>query len=338
MRHAVPGSPAEITVPWLSGVLADAPGCAGLHVTAIAPHVIGEGFGLDGTVVRLGLETSPAPPPFPLVAKLARAKPGGVEIGFYRTAARHMPIRLPRFLAGDVDEAAARAFLLLECIEPAAQGDALVGATAPQAEAVVRQMARFHAAFAGFGPPRDLPAWGTEPGRLEAALRERIPRFLERYGATLPDGGRELVAALPEAAPAAEARLLAARPTLIHGDLHLDNVLFPPQGEPVILDWTHARSGPAAVDLARFLIEGLSNAARPRLQEALLDSYARLVGGDRERIGADVGIAFVRCAAGAVTWAGAEDRALEHPRAERVLASLVKNATAAALDAQGAED
>jgi hypothetical protein len=62
------------------------------------------------------------------------------------------------------------------------------------------------------------------------------------------------------------------------------------------------------------------------------------VGGDRERIGADVGLAFVRSTAGAVAWGGTKERGLEHPRAERVLASFVRNAVAAALDAQGAED
>ena len=42
--------------------------------------------------------------------------------------------------------------------------------------------------------------------------------------------------------------------TLVHADLHLDNVLFEEEGRPVILDWARAARGPAAIDLVELLL------------------------------------------------------------------------------------
>ena len=50
--------------------------------------------------------------------------------------------------------------------------------------------------------------------------------------------------------------LLADVPdTLLHGDFHLDNVLFPPTG-PVILDWARVARGPAFLELADVALTG----------------------------------------------------------------------------------
>jgi len=332
MMRAVPGTPAEITPAWLAAMLAEAPGFADLRVTGLTPVVIGEGFGLDGTVVRLGLKTSPAPPPFPLVAKLARAKGGAIENDFYRRLAPLMPIRLPRLLASAVDEDADRAVLLLEDMGPAEQGDILKGATRAQVQAVVRSMARFHAAFAGHDVLKDLRPWGSRRTPLVEIVRERTPLFLERYGASLPPGGLDLVASLPDALPEIDAELLAAPRTLLHGDLHIENVIFPPRAEPVILDWTGACSGPAAADLGHLLVEGPTPAERARLADDLLDLHVAVAGGDRGRLAREVRLAYVKHAARALGWGGKEHPGVDHPRVPPLVDAVVRNAFAAALD------
>jgi hypothetical protein len=333
MMRAVPGTPAELTPAWLTASLAGAPGFSGIRVTALSRQVIGEGFGLDGTVVRLGLETSPAPPPIPLVAKLARAKPGRIETDFYRRLAPLMPIRLPRLLASAVDAEGDRAVLLLEDIGPAEQGDILKGVTREQAEAVVRSMARFHRAFAGHDVLEDLPPWESQRARLVEIVRARTPLFLERYGASLPPRGLELVASLPDALPEIEAELLAAPRTLLHGDLHVENVIFPPRGEPVILDWTGACSGPAAADLSHLLVEGPTPAERARFAEDLIDLHVAVAGGDRGRLAREVRLAYVTHAARALGWGGKEHPGVDHPRVPPLVDAVVRNAFAAALDA-----
>ena len=51
-----------------------------------------------------------------------------------------------------------------------------------------------------------------------------------------------------------EERLSGAPQTLLHADLHLDNVLFDGGVDhPVILDWARVSRGPAAIDLVELL-------------------------------------------------------------------------------------
>jgi thiamine kinase-like enzyme len=54
---------------------------------------------------------------------------------------------------------------------------------------------------------------------------------------------------------------------------HLDNVLFRLDGTAVLLDWSGATTGPAAVDLARLLTEGVNAGARHELATDLISAY-----------------------------------------------------------------
>jgi hypothetical protein len=316
----IPSAPADVTPAWLEAVLRAQPDFADVRIRGVEPHLIGERYGLAGTVVRLDIRAG-ASLPFPLVAKLSAARPGAAEIGFYRNLAPRMPTRLPRFVAGACE--GDRAFLLLEDVGPAEQGDVLAGATPEEADALMRTMGRFHAAFEG-GEALDLPEWIPDPARAEK-IRERAPRFLDRYGSDL----RGLVASLPGLADEAAARLARARPTLVHGDLHLDNVLFPPGGEPVILDWTETRKGPAALDVAALLMDGLTPEQRRMLEGSLLDAYRGVTGID---LAEDVRAAYVLRLAATVRWAGAEDPGFHRPRVKEIVDLMVRNGVAAVRD------
>ena len=127
MDGPVPGDPADLTAEWLGDALAEATAFRGATIRAVRVTVIGEGFGLDGTVARLDLGTSGPSTPSCVVAKLAKAARGRDEIRFYETIAPEMPIRLAGYYAGRIDEASDRAVLLIECISPAEQGDVLGG-------------------------------------------------------------------------------------------------------------------------------------------------------------------------------------------------------------------
>ena len=61
----------------------------------------------------------------------------------------------------------------------------------------------------------------------------------------------------------------------IHGDAHLDNLLFRPDGTAVLLDWSGASVGPPAVDLARLLTEGVHAGARSELATELIVAYEK---------------------------------------------------------------
>ena len=79
--------------------------------------------------------------------------------------------------------------------------------------------------------------------------------FLERFGDRLDGLARSLLDRIEHARPIANERLECAPTTLLHADLHLDNILFERETQPVILDWARCAKGPIAIDLADLLFE-----------------------------------------------------------------------------------
>jgi aminoglycoside phosphotransferase len=99
--------------------------------------------------------------------------------------------------------------------------------------------------------------------RAEELVATRAPEFLVRYSPVYweeharraADAGGENAAWLEEVAGGIDgslARLLTARPTVVHGDIYLNNVLV--DGESVyLIDWEMAGIGPGELDLAELL-------------------------------------------------------------------------------------
>lgn len=338
----VPATPEELDATWLERVLAPIEAFRDVRIAAVEARVIGVGYGLDGTVAHLTLRTREGrrDAPGSLVAKLARAGRGRDEIAFYEIVAPHVPIRLPAWYGGLVAEAGDRAVLLFEDLTGADQGDTVRGAGRTESLAVLRTMARFHAAFHG-ADDAALDGVRRWPGRadgLACRLRERTGRFLERYGEEIDGASHGLVARLADDLGAATDRLAQAPPTLVHSDLHVDNVLFLAPDRPVILDWPDACVGPAMIDVARFLLEGASLEVRRRHGPALLAAYAeerRIRGAplpSSGRAAREYAAAVTWLLAHTVAWAGAEDPGFSTPRVRAIVDTLVRNAFAAALD------
>ena len=57
--------------------------------------------------------------------------------------------------------------------------------------------------------------------------------------------------------------------TVVHGDLHLDNVVWRADGAPVILDWANCGRGPGVIDLA----EVIFGMAGPDQRGPVIGSY-----------------------------------------------------------------
>ncbi len=98
----------------------------------------------------------------------------------------------------------------------------------------------------------------------------------------------------------------------IQVDAHLDNVLWRRDGTAVLLDWCNAAIGPPAVDLARFLVEGVVDASQPERVGALMSTYAeerRIQGARAELIELRAGFALALppLLQGAIGWAGREE-------------------------------
>jgi hypothetical protein len=157
---------------------------------------------------------------------------------------------------------------------------------------------------------------GCTPAEAGQVLAAVAPLHARMWRRPAPDWLPPLVID-PRRAPA----------TVVHADLHLDNVLFEPPGSAphaVLLDWQGVRSGPvrsgpvrsgpAAVDVAEVVFGSLSVADRRAGEDDLFAGYAdRLAsygvdGYPVERLRHDCRLALWRQVAGRVGWLATADR------------------------------
>jgi Ser/Thr protein kinase RdoA (MazF antagonist) len=207
------------------------------------------------------------------------------EVRFYETLAPEAGIPVPRPLHLAVDDDASRVAMLLEAIDGRA-GDVLEGCGAAEARMIVAAVARMHARWWRH-PALDRHAWLPRWGRGEAdaprphrrraeRYRRRLGPFMAGLGADAPRDLVTLAQTLSERLEEVLASLAALPPTLIHADLHLDNVVFPSGSDPrpfVLLDWQSVSAGPGAYDLVRFLAESLDETLVPGAVPELVRLY-----------------------------------------------------------------
>ena len=203
---------------------------------------------------------------------------------------------------------AGRGVLVFEDIASARQGDVLQGCTEQQAESVVTVLARLHAAT--WSPrddafPADLPRWRAQPMEPDR-WADRVARASVRFPKILTRALAERLHDLPDRVGLALGQLRAGPVSWAQVDAHLDNVLWRADGTAVLLDWCNAAIAPPAIDLARFLSEGIAPDWRP----ALVAAYVRELGpgkAEQAEIGAGIELAVLPLLQEAVGWAGRED-------------------------------
>jgi hypothetical protein len=327
MDLPVPAAAAEITSSWLAAVLGGGKG------PESPPEVtrIGERYGFASELYRVsqGGNGSPAT----LIVKLWSTEgQGGVrEALFYRDFGGRAGIPLPSCHHVAIDEETRRGVLVLEDVGRGEQGDCLTMVDIARTRSVARPVAALHARWWG---SRTLAGVEWMPC---ASRYSRDADWFDRHGAQFrerfADRLRPECASLFETAPAVVERsneLLSGLPeTMIHGDLHLDNVIFAPDGRAV-LDWARVARGPAALDVCDLMLM-----ASPEDQGAVFDLYlAELRGAGVEvserKMARGVAGAllrkFVACTCGLAGWNPAT------PREERVLDSAIERAQDALLE------
>lgn len=349
---AIPAGPGEITARWLTEVLR-----AGGHlprgaVAAVSVETIGADRGFTGVIARLRLRYEGAadpPPPASLVAKLptavrdapsayrlASGRDAAAARAYYERCAREVSFyrdlstgadAVPRLYHAAVDPDRQRVVLLLADLTGGRPGDALTGCSPAQAGAIIDAIAPLHARMWRESPPGWWPAFVTDPAANQQRYASRVGPFLERYGHRLPPAVGVLVERLRSEYAAVLAELMEAPTTVVHSDLHLDNVIFdaayeptpdrsdppPGTGHPVtLLDWQSACRGPAAVDVADVL-GSLPMADRRASAPDLLERHAARIaesGVDDypvERLWRDCRLALLNRLAGRVGWLATAD-------------------------------
>ncbi len=303
MLTMIPLTPAEITPRWLTAALRSAGAIGHTSVVRVEQEIVGEDRGFTGAIARLRLAYDRPEPgaPASLIAKMplaertvasslreaqrldpARRAPERErslrEARFYR-AIGTLPATLPRVYAVADDIEAGRLVILLEDLSAGRPGDALRSCTVAEARAVVAAIARLHARFWESPALRAidwLPAWATDPATMAERYRRNVEPVLERYGARVPVYSRRLMLALPAHNERVLATLNGPPATLIHADLHLDNVIFRGEddaSEAVILDWQTVSRGLGALDLNSFVTGSLSIDDRRVAEPGLMDLY-----------------------------------------------------------------
>jgi aminoglycoside phosphotransferase (APT) family kinase protein len=376
----LPVGPEELTPAWLTGVLRGGGVVRQATVVSASWERIGEDRGFTGVLARVHLRYEgagageDAPPSlvakFPLASREAPSAYRDAqerdaaarrqhyercarEVRFYREVAPLVPVPAPRAYYAAADEATGRVVLLLEDLRAARPGDVLEGCSAAESALVVEAIAPFHArAWAGSDldalawPPR----WGGDPRARQERYNRQVGPFLRRFGPQVPAPVRDLLDGLRSGYAPVLAALAQAPATLIHADLHLDNLLFnPPSRVPpvVVLDWQGIARGAGAVDLALFLFGSLAVEERRAAERALLERYhARLVehgvmGYTLDQLRDHCRLALLWHLAGVVGWLASADidrltgreRALVRAAVEdgRLFAALVDHDVAALL-------
>ncbi len=268
---------------------------------------VGEGFGLTGAIgrVRIEWESVDSACPDSLIVKLPlaqtgqpslyrkRVQQGAPRIGpYFQRCAREVrfydelaPLGLapaPKCYFASSSEDQVAIVLLLEDFDGARQGDVLEGGSFQDVAAVLDATAPLHAKWLRGEPgnndlPSWLPRWGGDPNHRHERYRTQVEPFLDRWGSSVPPEIVDLIR-LMEPRYGAILRAIDELPlSVIHADLHLDNVLFAGNGERprvAVLDWQSVCIGPVAIDLGTLITGSLSPSDRRHGLDDLLERYS----------------------------------------------------------------
>jgi aminoglycoside phosphotransferase (APT) family kinase protein len=259
---AIPEHIEDVDARWMTRALqATCPGIEVVDVTTGGPT---GGIAITSRVARLRLQLRPGTSgPTAVVVKLRNpAWAHGEtmyqrEVRFYRELAAASRLPVPRCYHAAYDESSGAFAIVLEDVGDVRPGHRLGGLDRDEAGAVLDAIATMHAAWwnsdqlrAAAWPGKGYPLERAE--RMLANLRRRWPELEARGHLPVDDALRAAVARIDDRFPAALTALGDRQPTLIHSDLHAENLLL--DGLRVIaIDWQNASFACCAFDVAMVL-------------------------------------------------------------------------------------
>ena len=287
----------DLTPTGLTALLRESGVAKNAAVSAIAIEPIGRGVGFLGQLARLRLtyDDPASDAPRTVVGKLPTLDPGGREIcrifrfyereiRFYRDLAPTVPIRVPRCYATAMDVAADDYLIVLEDLGSLPMGDDALGCSAAEAEAAIRALARFHAAWwahpgldrLDWVPLADAPVHQS----AEPAYQKALLPFLRSFGDYLSPKMRTITEQMKTHVIDLLKAVTRTPMTMAHGDYRLDNLFFGPDGVAAI-DWQIAFRGRAVFDVAYFLSGCLAPEVRRAEEMRLLRLWHEIATGGR---------------------------------------------------------
>lgn len=369
-RLSFPAEPEELTPEWFTTIFHENTCLISGAVVGVQRERIGQDRGFTGVIARVRLQYADREEAAPssLVVKIPTANrntPSAYrasqekdatavrryfercarEVSFYQHVAPLNAFPVPHLYYGVADDATHRVILVLEDLYSAHPGDALHGCSPQDATLVIDQLARFHAQWWNHPLLETffwLPQWGGDEHQAQDRYTQCLAPFLQRFGSHVPRRIREVIDALATNYASVRARLKLAPTTMIHADLHLDNILFSlPGKEPgvILIDWQSVARGRGALDLALFLFGSLETNTRRAIENDLLRLYhtqlcaGGVVGYDFSQLVEDCRLGLLWLLGAKVVWLGSVGMENVSGR-EQVLmeASLTEDSFAAFLD------
>lgn len=192
----------------------------------------------------------------------------------------HLPIRGVNWVIAQFIKLASKSkrryILVLEDIADARPPAQLAGGSRDDAHRALDLLARFHArnwmrseALAAY-----RKIWPVDRASrvFQASYVRNREHFVERFATVIDGDTMKRLDEINERVPSINAALAAEPWTLLHGDFRLDNLLFRPDGEIVVVDLQGLSSGRPAVDVAYFITTALTADHREE-EERLLRTY-----------------------------------------------------------------
>jgi thiamine kinase-like enzyme len=366
----LPRGPEELTPLWFTTVFRENVILTAGEVVRVQTEIIGQDQGFTGVIARVRLQyTQPSETaPSSVVVKIPTASRKTIsayrasqvkdavaarrfferckgEVMFYQQIAPLSALPVPRLYYGAADDTAGCVILVLEDFQNVHQGDVLGGCSRADATLVIEHLAQFHAQWWDHPQLETfswLPRWGGDSQAAQSRYVQCIDPFLQRYGSRVPRQVREMIEALASNYGAVRERLSQSPVTLIHGDLHVDNLLFlPSQYERGmrVLDWQSVARGRGVIDLALFLFGSLETTTRRAVEGDLLRRYHEVLrvsgvtGYDLLQVVEDCRLGLLWLFGAQVVWLGSLDTESLHERELALVdASLTEEHFTALLD------
>ncbi|MBX3119232.1 MAG: aminoglycoside phosphotransferase family protein [Fimbriimonadaceae bacterium] len=309
----VPVSHSDITSEWLSCAL-------GLeNVELNSTQQIGEEYGLASIVFRCNLVGTGSPESVIVKLWSTDGQGGDREVEFYRKFGADPGLRVPACYFAKLDRELGRGVVVLEDFVEAEQGNCLHCLKLQDSLNLVDAISAFHAKWwqastldsADWLP--SIPILNRQPDWYEA----RNERFQEKYGLMIGDQVKALICDPMRLQDKVRERLASGGQTLLHGDLHLDNVLFESVSrQPVILDWARVSKGPAVLDFTEIVFSICEPEDRDQVfQSYLTNLQSHGVEIEREELISQLGGALIhrliRFTFGIANWEPQRDRERE---------------------------
>lgn len=169
-----------------------------------------------------------------------------------------------------------RYLLVMEDIYDARPPAQVAGGSVDDALAGLRVLARFHAANWMRQEVVDAHPilWPVDraPKVVQASYRRNRDPFVDRFGDLLGSATVDRMDQIQRELPELSPRLSVAPWALMHGDYRLDNLMFRPDGEIVVLDWQGLGWARPGWDVAYFITTALEPHHRDE-EELMLRTY-----------------------------------------------------------------